>query len=60
MKVYINNTQVKTFLNVQDALTTPLSFEFSRKINSSDVIKVAFTNDYNGGKGVVTTLPFYR
>lgn len=46
MQVYINNTLVKTFTNVQDKLTTPLTFEFSRKIVSSDVIKVAFTNDY--------------
>ncbi len=46
MQVYINNTLVKTFTNVQDALTTPLTFEFNRKIVSSDVLKVAFTNDY--------------
>ncbi|MFW5703207.1 MAG: carbohydrate-binding domain-containing protein [Patescibacteria group bacterium] len=46
VQLRINGTVVKTFTNVSDAISTPLSYTSDRQLSSSDILRVEFTNDY--------------
>lgn len=49
MVISINGLKVKTVLNVRDDLVTPVSYMHTSDLKPGDKIRVAFTNDYNGG-----------
>lgn len=51
LRVVLNGTTVKEFTNVRDARTSPLNFTFSRKLTTTDVVRIQFTNDLNAGSG---------
>lgn len=49
MTISVNGIKVKTFTNVRDALTAPLTYLHTSALKAGDKVRVSFTNDYNGG-----------